>query len=212
MRIYRYVWAKYYNILIPLQIQLSESRLFMYNKIFSNIFFLGKKTPYPLPLYFTQIMYKKIKWKNHGILIHHKCEVAATLMIYNFQEAKGHVFILKFALKSVMSYFAKLSCSIFNFNFVLPLILIFVIKDFLYIYLQFKVTKKYKLKSNNYSLRFKISFVYQKEHFTPTFFSHNNLCVFTELENKFCTQKPIINIRLKDIKNKSYSIKYEKFN
>ena len=37
-----------------------------------------------------------------------KCDVTATLMIYKFQEAKGHVFILKFVVKSVMSYFAKL--------------------------------------------------------------------------------------------------------
>ena len=120
----------------------------MYNKILSDIFFLGKKTPYPLPPVFYANNLQKIKfgeWKIHSILIHHKCEVAATLMIYNFQEAKGHVFILKFAIKSVMSYFAKLSCSIFNFNFVLPLILIFVFKDFLYIYFRFKVTKKYKL-------------------------------------------------------------------
>ena len=35
-------------LLTSLQIQISASRLFMYNKIFSDIFLLGKKIPYPL--------------------------------------------------------------------------------------------------------------------------------------------------------------------
>ena len=42
-----YIYAK--SLLTPLQIQFSASRLFIYNKTFSDVFFLGKKTPYPLP-------------------------------------------------------------------------------------------------------------------------------------------------------------------
>ena len=49
-----------------------------------------------------------------------------------------------------------------------------------------------------------IYFLYQKalnEHFTPALWLHNNLCELTALEQKlkswFCTQKPVLKVRLK---------------
>ena len=39
----------YFENLYMYVIQINTSRLFMYNKIFSDIFLLGKKKPYPPP-------------------------------------------------------------------------------------------------------------------------------------------------------------------
>ena len=56
-------------LLTPQQIQFNASRLFNYNKIFSDIFFLGKKTPYPLApvIYANNVQTNRIRREKNSL-------------------------------------------------------------------------------------------------------------------------------------------------